>query len=166
MTSIKRCQKAVSLLLNCIFSAFYRKRNLGCFAPLLQNKILLKFGNYFSVSIRTLITFTSGYFFIFYPKSMKTKTPRSRYTCEVFTICFGLPLSRNDNRVFFHFVDHVQQRCACANIKELYKTDRLVEGRILQLGNVGTPSNSRLRFPIPRSLMVHDACRRCLRTDF
>lgn len=30
-----------------------------------------------------LITFTSGYFFIFYPKSMKTKTPRSRYTCEV-----------------------------------------------------------------------------------
>ena len=29
------------------------------------------------------ITFTSGYFFIFYPKSMKTKTPRSRYTYEV-----------------------------------------------------------------------------------
>lgn len=27
MTSIKQCQKAVSLLLNCIFSAFYRKRN-------------------------------------------------------------------------------------------------------------------------------------------
>ena len=34
-----------------------------------------------------LITFTSGYFFIFYPKSMKTKTPRSRYTCEVSVFC-------------------------------------------------------------------------------
>lgn len=30
-----------------------------------------------------LITFTSEFFLIFYPKSMKTKTPRSRYTCEV-----------------------------------------------------------------------------------
>lgn len=166
MISIKRCQKAVSLLLNCIFSAFYRKRNLGCFAPLLQNKILLKFGNYFFGQHPYAHYIYLRVFFIFYPKSMKTKTPRSRYTCEVFTICFGLPLSRNDNRVFFHFVDHVQQRCACANIKELYKTDRLVEGRILQLGNVGTPSNSGLRFPIPRSLMVHDARRRCLRTDF
>ena len=41
---------------------------------------------FFAFALQTfgfLFTFTSGYFFIFYPKSMKTKTPRSRYTCEV-----------------------------------------------------------------------------------
>ena len=33
------------------------------------------------------------------------ETPRSRYDCEVFAIRLELPLSSNDNRVFFHFVD-------------------------------------------------------------